>query len=108
MQNFTADPNVIVERVNRDDGNAALASDWFTICELDTLVGAGIEFVGLFIDESGSMTRSTVSTSIALFETNLQQRNLTISSVCTTNHSERSLKEVAFYQIILTSPVGVF
>lgn len=67
--------------VNRDGGNVFERSDWFDICGLANLDLSGIMFVGLFIDESGSMTRQTVLASIHEFERDVTNANLTISSV---------------------------
>lgn len=58
----------IVLDVNRDGGNSTLASDWLTLCELDKLsTNNTIDFVGLFVDTSGSMTLSTVQASYDKF-----------------------------------------
>lgn len=40
-----------------------------------------MDFVGVFVDESGSMTRSTVAASLAKFEADLADAGLTISPV---------------------------
>ena len=51
-------------QVNRDNGNSLDASDWFNICNLSSLpTGSNI---ALSIDNSGSMTDSTVQASIDL------------------------------------------
>lgn len=57
-------------RVNRDLGNPSNASDWFDICDLDTLSGSDRN-VTLWVDGSGSMTPSTVAASINLLVTNM-------------------------------------
>ncbi len=61
---------------------AGLASDYFEICNRRRFTGdANVDFVGVFIDESGSMTRSTVKASLAKFEEDLASFGLAISSL---------------------------
>ena len=62
--------------VSRDGGNASLASDWYTICGLDSLPDGSK--VALFIDNSGSMTTNTVRASYNLFLQKLAERNMDI------------------------------
>lgn len=71
----------ISAQVNRDGGNTALESDYFNLCDLSRFVGGAVDFVGVFVDESGSMTRNTVRASLAKFEADLQAAGLTISAV---------------------------
>eukprot|EP00956_Cyclotella_meneghiniana_P030193 scaffold75346_cov62-Cyclotella_meneghiniana.AAC.3 len=54
-----ADPNFINQTVTRDDGSGT-PSDWFNICGLGSLGSPNVPFVGLFVDGSGSMDKSTV------------------------------------------------
>ena len=61
---FLSDPLVTFATVNRDEGDPALASNWLTACNYTNLATSGIDFVGLFVDESGSMTRDTVRASL--------------------------------------------
>jgi len=62
--------------VNRDNGNPSAASDWFVICGLGSIpAGSLVEFS---IDNSGSMTTSTVSASINLFLTKCAQAGLVV------------------------------
>ena len=63
-------------RVNRDNGNAALASDWYTICGLDKLPNNSK--VAIFVDKSGSMTQATIQASYDLLMSKLQARNMDI------------------------------
>lgn len=65
--------------VNRDEGKASNASDWFELMNFDKF-GAGT-IVSLSIDNSGSMRRSTVAASIALFTQKCSDNNITISEV---------------------------
>lgn len=68
-------------RVNRDNGNVAAASDWFSTCQLDRLSPSSVPFVGLFIDTSGSMNLGTVRASYDRFLTALSSANLTYAQV---------------------------
>ena len=68
--------------VNRDGGNAALASDWYDICNIDSIPD-GSE-IAVFIDGSGSMTQATVQASLDLLQQKLQARNITITTVTNT------------------------
>merc|ERR1712093_436753 len=70
--------------VNRDDGNSSNASDWYTICGLDSLPDGSK--VAMFIDTSGSMTMSTIQASYDLLVSKLNARGITIISV--TNQNE--------------------
>jgi Bacterial Ig-like domain len=65
----------IFSDVNRDEGDTAQASDWFTICKLNE-IDPLIRKVGLFVDNSGSMTISTVAASLNLFLQKVAQANL--------------------------------
>lgn len=69
--------------VNRDDVSRYPASDWYTICNLAAIAGpfTSIKFVGVFIDDSGSMTTSTVAQSKYLFETRVAAAGLSIQTV---------------------------
>ena len=71
-------------QVNRDDGNAAQATDWYTICDLDTLPKGSS--IALFIDTSGSMNMGTVQASYDAFVAKLNEKNITITTV--TNNEE--------------------
>lgn len=65
--------------VNRDNGNTANTSDWYTLCSLDNIPN-GSKIV-LFLDNSGSMTTDTVRASLNEFLIKLQQRDITIEVV---------------------------
>ena len=78
---FLSDSRTIYEVVNRDEGETQDASDWYTICDLSRFNSTGVDFVGLFIDVSGSMTLSTVRASYDRFLTDLSAANLTYCSV---------------------------
>ena len=70
--------------VNRDDGNSANASDWYNICDIDSIPDGSK--VAMFIDTSGSMTMSTIQASYDLLVSKLNARGITIISV--TNQNE--------------------
>ena len=78
---FLSDRRVVFAQVNRDEGNPNLASDWLSICGYDGLATNGVDFIGLFVDESGSMDRTTVQASLNLLDANLAAAGLTYCSV---------------------------
>lgn len=65
--------------VNRDNGSQNLASNWFNICNLGVLSPGSLVYYS--IDNSGSMTTSTVQASLNLFLQNCQAANLAAISV---------------------------
>lgn len=70
-------------QVARDGGNVSLLSDWFTLCGLGVLApGAKI---GLFVDNSGSMTTSTVQASYNKFIADVAAAGLSIITVTNGN-----------------------
>jgi len=73
--------------VNRDNGNSASASDWLSICGLDSLTPENVNFVGLFVDDSGSMRVATVRASLDVFESEMADRGVEIRRVV--NSAER-------------------
>ena len=70
-------------QVNRDNGVVANASDWYTICGLDSLPEGSS--IALFIDSSGSMRQATVQASYDLLVSKLAARNITITTVTNSN-----------------------
>ena len=70
--------------VNRDDGNSANASDWYAICDIDSIPDGSK--VAMFIDTSGSMTMNTIQASYDLLVSKLNARGITIITV--TNSDE--------------------
>ena len=60
--------------VARDQGNVALRSDWYALCNLDELPMNS--FIALFVDNSGSMTTATVQASYNYFMQRLQERGI--------------------------------
>ena len=65
--------------VNRDEGNASNASDWFEICKCARLAVGQPVF--LFIDNSSSMFTTTVAASSALFLSKCAAAGLPVYSV---------------------------
>jgi hypothetical protein len=70
-------------QVNRDNGNVNQASDWYSICNLDSLPEGSK--IALFIDGSGSMTQSTIQASYDLLLSKLAEKNITIITVTNPN-----------------------
>ena len=70
-------------QVNRDDSNPGYESDWFAICDIDTLPEGSS--IALFIDTSGSMTMATVQASYNKFVAKLNEKNITITTVTNSN-----------------------
>ena len=70
--------------VNRDSGNVANISEYYDICNIDSIPD-GSE-IAIFIDNSGSMTTSTVQASYDKLIQRLNARNITVTTV--TNNNE--------------------
>lgn len=70
-------------QVNRDNGNTANASDWYTICGIDNLPEGSK--IALFIDTSGSMTQDTIQASYNLLLSKLAAKNISIITVTNGN-----------------------
>jgi hypothetical protein len=70
-------------QVNRDNGVAADATDWYAICDLDNVPDGSS--IALFIDNSGSMRQSTVQASYDLLVSKLNARGITITTVTNSN-----------------------
>jgi hypothetical protein len=70
--------------VNRDSGNAAIASDWYNICGLDSIPNNSK--IAIFIDQSGSMNMNTIQASYDKLADKLNERG--ISFITVTNGSE--------------------
>lgn len=70
-------------QVNRDNGNTDLASDWYTICGLENIPEGSS--IAVFIDNSGSMTQTTVQASYNLLVSKLNARGITITTVTNSN-----------------------
>ena len=74
---FLTDPRVTFAVVNRDNGYTEYEMDWLELCGYTNIGSTGIDFVSFFIDESGSMDRTTVAASLLKFINDLDVSNLT-------------------------------
>lgn len=79
---FLSDPRTTFAQVSRDNLGAASEiqpspSNWFNICGFDIYQGSDIDFIGKFLDTSGSMTLTTVFASNDLFDQNVSNAGLT-------------------------------
>jgi hypothetical protein len=74
------DPLFQVHYVIRDEGNAT-ADNWFDLCGLGELGSANVPFLGLFVDGSGSMDKSTVANSYNKFLADVAEAGDTICEV---------------------------
>jgi hypothetical protein len=92
----------ITQLVNRDNGNVTLASDWNTLCNLNSLTPQNTQFVGLFVDDSGSMTVSTVQASLSKFEADMADAGIEIRRVV--NEQEEWVKP--FLTDLIPDPVA--
>jgi len=64
---FFTDPRNIFANVTRDSADVSNPSDWYNICNLDAGKPQGLTRVVLFVDNSGSMTTSSVQNAFDLF-----------------------------------------
>jgi hypothetical protein len=71
----SSDPKFQVHNVTRDEGNLP-ADNWFNLCGLGKLTLSNVQFVGLFVDESGSMDKRTVANSYSKFLADIEAANL--------------------------------
>ena len=62
--------------INRDQGNAANATDIYALCNLDQLADGSK--VALFVDNSGSMTTSTIQAAYDSLIAQLNARNMSV------------------------------
>ena len=70
-------------QVNRDNGNPDNITDWYEICDIDSLPEGSS--IALFIDGSGSMTQANVQASYDAFVAKLNEKNITITTVTNSN-----------------------
>jgi len=75
------DRTTIFEPVPFDNGNPALASSWMSFCNLDSITSADIDFVGLFVDNSGSMIVPDVQASLDKFKADMASKGIQIRRV---------------------------
>lgn len=78
---FLNDTRAVTAYVNRDEGNTALASNWLDECGFTNLATNGVDYVGLFVDESGSMDRYTVRASLTKLFRDLEAIDVTYCTV---------------------------
>jgi hypothetical protein len=83
---FLSDFRTTFAQVSRDNLGASSEiqpspSDWFNICGFGVYEGSDIDFIGKFLDTSGSMSLSTVQASNDLFDENVNSTGLTIQEV---------------------------
>ena len=78
---FLTDPRAVVKNVRRDGGNAALASDYLHECGYTNLASTGVKVIGVFVDESGSMTRRTVEASLRKLVRGLRANRISYCTV---------------------------
>jgi len=82
---FHCDNNTLASYfIRRDNGVVSLAEDWVTLCGLDRYTSANVEWVGLFIDDSGSMREGEVSASRDLFYSTLARNGIQVRKVVNT------------------------
>lgn len=62
--------------VSRDNGDDTYASDWYDICNIDSVPNGSK--ISLFIDNSGSMVTNTVRASVNKFLKKLSERDITV------------------------------
>ena len=65
--------------VTRDGGNTENATDYYELCNIDSLPANSK--IALFIDNSGSMTTDTIRASYDLLVSKLNEKNITIITV---------------------------
>jgi hypothetical protein len=78
---FVADPDVKFYNITQEDAKQPVVprsplQNWYTLCDIGSFAATGINFVGLFIDTSGSMTAATVKVMTETFITNLTSAGL--------------------------------
>jgi hypothetical protein len=74
--------------IMRDNGNPVGADDWVTLCGLGKYNGTStVKWVGLFIDDSGSLEEEEVSAARDLFNTKLQALGIEVKVVVNPNEN---------------------
>ena len=69
------------DQVVRDNGNASIADDWLTLCGLENYTSVNVDWVGVFIDDSGSMREAQVAASRDLFYGALKALGIQVRNV---------------------------
>ena len=80
MNNPDGIDRTTVVNVIRDDGDPAKAEDWFELCNLGRYKNA-IEFIGTYIDESGSTKFVDIEASAILFARKLRCAGISVDYV---------------------------
>ena len=70
-------------QVNRDNEDPNNITDWYKICNIDDIPDGSS--IAVFIDTSGSMRFSTIKASYDAFIAKLNERNITVTSVQSSN-----------------------
>eukprot|EP00977_Amphora_coffeiformis_P027340 scaffold34604_cov164-Amphora_coffeaeformis.AAC.8 len=87
-QNFLDDGLTFVHyNVIRDGGEAAQALDWESMCGLNFYSSANVGWVGVFIDDSGSMKEAQVAASRDLFYKNIEAKGIQVKQVVNGNEN---------------------
>jgi len=80
--NFRNDPDTVwYYPVTRDNGDAGLADDWVSLCNLNSYTSEDIPSVGLFVDNSGSMYKSDVIASYNKFINDIGAKGIRVKEV---------------------------
>lgn len=75
------DPNFRVFNVSREEYNSTNDDDWFELCGLGDLDSSNVRSIGLFVDQSGSMSKYSVENSYNKFIEDAAAANLTVCEV---------------------------
>jgi len=87
-RDFLTDSRTTVRyQVTRDNGAVAKADDWAELCGLQNYTKANVKFVGLFIDDSGSLKEKQVAASRDMFYKNMQSRGIEVRKVVNTHEN---------------------
>jgi hypothetical protein len=86
--NFLADDLTIVEyNIVRDFGDQAIAEDWAVKCGLNFYASNQVGYVGLFVDDSGSLEKSEVIASYDKFIAFMATQTIEIKKVVNTEEN---------------------
>jgi hypothetical protein len=94
---FLTDPNIIYAHVNRDLGNPANSSDWYSICRLGELQNRGFTEVVLFVDNSGSLVTIDVQASYEQFQSDVHANGYTLLAILETTLENYFLPFLQFF-----------
>jgi len=84
---LTDDLTIVHYDVVRDNDDVSLAMDWVSMCGLNLYTNTNVQWVGLFIDDSGSMRESNVAASRDEFYTRLEQQGIEVKKVVNPNEN---------------------